>query len=489
MDNKKSIIKQCVGITSATVLMTMTIPAALSHAAVQPSSIMDSAQVNNQDEVRQVTRTIRIDDPYKGMQTIKQTVTFKKNANKWQVQAPGIWKSFYAPNYDEFKPDILQVRAQRVTPDDANQTVMITYHQYKIPERELLAENHQTFYAYDTDFNFLTLAWNTKRVKVGQWFEIPPAPKGFEICYPEVLPKRLKLYSSRQEPYRILIRPVQEIIEHKEEDHVENPQDKDKVITPPEEKLTTTGSQTDKVTSSDSDTQTEVIEHQDHGQQTEQVKGKDEGTQAEQEQTNSGTQTTNPETNIAETQTESETSTDQETQTQPIGYQDAGQQTEESRRKDKGVQTEHQEKNAKDASSQTENNELKDTATQTDMEVDHREEESADHHKNKPVGPIEAEHSAKDEQGREQQVTSDNKEQEKTKASQTTQTEEASQDLAPKKDQHQCQLRSRQSIVRRPPHKIDLWKDQFIVRRSQWQMQIFKIARPRFSFVKGIKCW
>lgn len=79
MSNKKSIIKQCVGITSATVLMTMAVSVGTGHSATQkldPTAI--NQQLDNRDEVRQITRTIKIDDPYKGMQTVKQTVTLKK---------------------------------------------------------------------------------------------------------------------------------------------------------------------------------------------------------------------------------------------------------------------------------------------------------------------------------------------------------------------------------------------------------------------------
>ena len=92
MSNKKSIIKQCVGITSATVLMTMAVSVGTGHGASQkPSQITSSQQLDNQNEIRQITRIIKIDDPYKGMQTVKQTVTFKRIANNWQPQAPSIW--------------------------------------------------------------------------------------------------------------------------------------------------------------------------------------------------------------------------------------------------------------------------------------------------------------------------------------------------------------------------------------------------------------
>ena len=79
MSNKKSIIKQCVGITSATVLMTMAVSVGTGHSASQKSGQTTiNQQLSNRDEVRQITRTIKIDDPYKGMQSVKQAVTFKR---------------------------------------------------------------------------------------------------------------------------------------------------------------------------------------------------------------------------------------------------------------------------------------------------------------------------------------------------------------------------------------------------------------------------
>ena len=73
MSNKKSIIKQCVGITSATVLMTMAVSVGTGHSASQKSGQTTiNQQLSNRDEVRQITRTIKIDDPYKGMQSVKR---------------------------------------------------------------------------------------------------------------------------------------------------------------------------------------------------------------------------------------------------------------------------------------------------------------------------------------------------------------------------------------------------------------------------------
>ena len=61
MSNKKSIIKQCVGITSATVLMTMAVSVGTGHSASQKSGQTTiNQQLSNRDEVRQITRTIKL---------------------------------------------------------------------------------------------------------------------------------------------------------------------------------------------------------------------------------------------------------------------------------------------------------------------------------------------------------------------------------------------------------------------------------------------
>lgn len=303
MNNKKSIIKQCVGITSATVLMTMAVSVGTSHGASQkPSQITSSQQLDNQDEIRQITRTIKIDDPYKGMQTVKQTVTFKKVANNWQPQTPSNWLSFFTPNYDDFEPSILQVRAQPVSANDSDQTVSVIYHQYKITDRERLVEARPSFYGYDENFKFTGKVLNTTTLKVGQWYDVPPAPKGFEYCFPESVPKRLKLYQSRQDPFIMLIRPLQKLNEQpegkKDDQKVTN---NEQLITQPEEKkLVTTGSQTELLISNDSETQTTVTQ-QDQGQQTTPSSSKDEETQSELLGKDAESQTDNHEISTSDT--------------------------------------------------------------------------------------------------------------------------------------------------------------------------------------------
>ena len=105
--------------------------------------------------------------------------------------APSIWPSFFTPNYDDFEPSILQVQAQPVSADDSDQTISVTYHQYKITDRERLVEARPSFYGYDENFKFTGKVLNTTTLKVGQWYDVPPAPKGFEYCFTESVPKRL----------------------------------------------------------------------------------------------------------------------------------------------------------------------------------------------------------------------------------------------------------------------------------------------------------
>ncbi|MBD8084731.1 LPXTG cell wall anchor domain-containing protein [Limosilactobacillus sp. c9Ua_26_M] len=318
MSNKKSIIKQCVGITSATVLMTMAVSVGTGHSATQkldPTAI--NQQLDNRDEVRQITRTIKIDDPYKGMQTVKQTVTFKKIANSWQPQTPSIWSSFFIPNYDDFEPNVLQVRAQLVSANDSDQTISVTYHQYKIADRERLVEARPSFYCYDENLKFTGKALNSTTLNVGQWYDVPSAPKGFEYCCPESLPKRLKLYQSRQDPFIVLIRPLQKLNEHPAEEKAEQKSaNNEQLINQPEEKeLVATGSQTELVPSNDNETQTTEIQRQDQGQQTPPPSSKDEESQSKQLGKDAEIQTDNHETRTNDTQTEKTTVKQEESQT------------------------------------------------------------------------------------------------------------------------------------------------------------------------------
>ena len=382
MYNKKSIIKQCVGITSATVLMTIAVTTGTSHAAKSdPSSVTSGQQFNNQDEIRQVTRTIKIDDPYKGMQTVKQTVIFKKVANQWQALTPNFWSSFFVPNYDDFEPNIVQVRAQPVTADDQGKTITVTYHQYKIPERQRLVEFRHTFYGYDDNFKFNSVTWNSKLAKVGQWYDFPPAPKGFEYCQPEVLPKRLKLYQTDQEPFRLLIRPIQKINEQVGDRHEEQLEDKEQPSKNIDKDKTSTDTQTNLITHNDNETQTE--KNKDQNQQTDSPESSDDGVQTERTGKDSGNQTMDPETSTHDSQTE-ETKTkedstqtvrpankekgsqtdlngvDQTTQTELVSHNDAQTQTEG--RKDQGQQTDFPE--SKDGEVQTDQT-SKDNTSQT----------------------------------------------------------------------------------------------------------------------------
>ncbi|WP_431814370.1 LPXTG cell wall anchor domain-containing protein [Limosilactobacillus portuensis] len=330
MSNKKSIIKQCVGITSATVLMTMAVSVGTGHSASQKSGQTTiNQQLSNRDEVRQITRTIKIDDPYKGMQSVKQTVTFKKIANSWQPQSLSIWPSFFIPNYDDFEPNTLQVRAQPVSVNDSDQTISVTYHQYKIADRERLVEARPSFYCYDETLKFTGKALSSTTLKVGQWYDVPLVPKGFEYCCPESLPKRLKLYQSRQDPFIVLIRPLQKLNEHPAEEKAEQKSaNNEQLINQPEEKeLVATGSQTELVPSNDNETQTTEIQRQDQGQQTPPPSSKDEESQSKQLGKDAEIQTDNHETRTNNTQTEKTTVKQEESQTDESPKNDHATQT------------------------------------------------------------------------------------------------------------------------------------------------------------------
>ncbi len=225
MYTKKSLIRQCVGITSATVLMTMTVAAGTSHAAdLKANQVTSSQTTNNQDEVRQIVRTIKIDDPYKGMQTVKQVVEFKKLGSSWQATTPVFWLGYFAPNYDDFEPDTIQIEPKLITVNDKSETITIKYHPYQLSERESLQENSQCFYGYDEALKFDNKAvWGGTTVKVGQWFEVPTSPKEYELLLTEPLPKKLKMYHRGQLPIKVLVQPVQNHLKKLETRQIKRP--------------------------------------------------------------------------------------------------------------------------------------------------------------------------------------------------------------------------------------------------------------------------
>lgn len=210
MYTKKSIIKQCVGITSATVLMTMAVAAGTSHAAdLKANQITNSQTTNNQDEVRQIVRTIKIDDPYKGIQTVKQVVEFKKVGSGWQATTPIFWPGYFAPNYDEFEPDTIQIKPQLITVNDKSETIMIKYHRYQLSERESLLKNRQGFYGRNDNFEYdNSFVRYSEWVKIGDWYEFPKPPKGYEYILSELLPKRLKMYHAPKKSITVLVQPI-----------------------------------------------------------------------------------------------------------------------------------------------------------------------------------------------------------------------------------------------------------------------------------------
>ncbi|MEY8441518.1 hypothetical protein AALA17_02500 [Lactobacillaceae bacterium 24-114] len=209
MSKKYPKIKKYVGITSATVLMTIGTCSGISLVAVNAQELPTSEHIQNQEDVKEVVRTIKVDDPYRGMQTITQVVRFAKHKDKWVAQTPNYWPTFILPNYDDFEPDISQVKAASVKPDDECQTITINYHQYRPSEREQLLSRMSTFYLFDENFQMTLSPVNVNQVKVGEWYCLPKPPKGYEYVDADALPKNFKAYHSIGNYYHLLVRPIQ----------------------------------------------------------------------------------------------------------------------------------------------------------------------------------------------------------------------------------------------------------------------------------------
>lgn len=222
MSKKYSKIGKYVGITSATVLMTLSTYSGTSLAANHTQELSTSEHVQKQEKVKEVIRTIKVDDPYKGMQTITQVVCFAKDKNGWSPQTPNYWPTFILPNYDDFEPDVYQVKATGVKPGDESQTITINYHQYRPIERELLFNRNSTFYLFDENFKMIPPV-NAEQVKVGEWYSLPKPPKGYEFVDADALPKKFKAYHPVGNYYHLLARPIQEEKVSSEEKVVERP--------------------------------------------------------------------------------------------------------------------------------------------------------------------------------------------------------------------------------------------------------------------------
>lgn len=134
------------------------------------------------------------------------------------------------------------------------------------------------------------------------------------------MPKRLKLYQSRQEPFKLVIRPLQKLNEQPggKKDDQEATNNEQLITQPEEKKLVTTGSQTELLTSNDSETQTTVAQQQDQGQQTAPPSSKDEETQSKQLGKDTKSQTDNHEISTSDTQTDEVQKNDHATQTELV---------------------------------------------------------------------------------------------------------------------------------------------------------------------------
>lgn len=343
---KKSMIKHCVGITSATVLMTMALPINNAHAAtkdlVRPT-ISQSQKQNN--DIREITRTIKVEDPYQGTQTIKQSVTFKKTSDGWQAITPSFWPGFVPVNYDDFEPSMMQVKAQEVTADSKGENITVTYRKYKIPDHQRLLKYKLSFYGYDANLHFTGKTWRGDLVKVGSWFDVPELPKGYEyLCPDEQWPKKMKMYRTGITPLQVLIKPVSSLVKETVKDHAVLNTENNKQENHPDKK-------------EDVDTDVKSTPAAD-----DKPARKEEGSQTTHNYKDEGTQVDTPSTSSGTTQTDEVVMTDDGSQTTMTSEEKASQ-TEEGKRQEQETQTE---KNQEEKGTQTEKAEQKSTASQTD---------------------------------------------------------------------------------------------------------------------------
>lgn len=209
MSKRVSKIRSQLGITSATVLMTLAVGSNCLVAPIQASTVDDNnvrTSIAAEKETQTVTRKIIVADPhFEQPQVHVQTVEFEKEGNKWRPTTSNFLPPFFPVQYENYKLSQTAVKPLVVSPGESIPDVNITYRQVDLSHA--VVQGNLSVVAEDTDGG-KTIHINVSS-KPGEWVDFPPAPAGYEyMCdHPD------KIYISRNGVQYVYL-PVKKLADH-----------------------------------------------------------------------------------------------------------------------------------------------------------------------------------------------------------------------------------------------------------------------------------
>lgn len=192
MSQRINKISTQVGITSATVLMSLAIGTSVSHQTVLAAQRANdqSALATPNQQTKTITRTVKVLDPEEKKPIIyRQTVTLVKHDQNWQAVGDNYWAPLFIKQYEEYEPDQLYIPAKLINEHQSSETVTIKYHEVKIPDRYRLM--NETVSVWTSPDGKMKLS--DTRGKIGEWVDFPTAPAGYQFGAEH--PERIHLIS------------------------------------------------------------------------------------------------------------------------------------------------------------------------------------------------------------------------------------------------------------------------------------------------------
>lgn len=209
MSYRISKISTQVGISSATVLLSLAMGTVVNHPSVLASDDQPVTVNSPQAQTKLITRLIKVIDPYstKPIQ-YQQTVQFRKVAGQWQPVSDNYWAPLFMKQYENYEPDRLYIPAKLVDAQQPSETLTIRYHEVKIPDRYRLLSETVSVWSRPNGRSHLS----DVRGKIGEWVAFPKAPTGFQYAVQH--PDKIHLISPQ--PIQILHMPLLTIKDNSE---------------------------------------------------------------------------------------------------------------------------------------------------------------------------------------------------------------------------------------------------------------------------------
>lgn len=183
MTKRISKIRSQLGITSATVLMTLAVTGNYlvppAHAAMRTGNSNDQTSILPNEITRELTRKITVIDPHFDQpQVHHQTVRFVNENGQWRPLGSNFLPPFFPVQYENYLASQTAVKPLVVSPGQPIPDVTIRYKPLDLIHASPLAKGYLHVIAEDTANG----AAITTEVgdKLGNWVDFPPAPVGYE---------------------------------------------------------------------------------------------------------------------------------------------------------------------------------------------------------------------------------------------------------------------------------------------------------------------